>query len=166
MFKKWTTVFLFVIMGLMTSMTAEAGASAPDFTLRNLKGKQVSLSDFKGKVVLVNFWATWCAPCKTEMPHIQKMYTDFKDKGFEVLAISVDEARDISKIKPFIKRNRYTFQVLLDKQTKVVKVYNPDQTYPLNVLVDRNGEIAWSKGSYSPGEEKILRAKVEELIKQ
>ena len=100
------------------------------------------------------------------MPHIQKMYSDLKDKGFEVLAISVDEARDISKIKPFIKRNRYTFQVLLDKQTKVVKVYNPDQTYPLNVLVDRNGEIAWSKGSYSPGEEKILRAKVEELIKQ
>ena len=92
MFKKW--IILVFVMGVTISNTAYSGVAAPDFTLRNLKQKNVSLSDYKGKVVLVNFWATWCAPCKTEMPHIQKMYTDLKGKGFEVLAISVDERRD------------------------------------------------------------------------
>ncbi len=164
MFRKFSIVLFALLFSLLNQSSATAGAAAPDFTLRNISGKQVSLSDYKGKVVLINFWATWCAPCLTEMPHIQKLYVENKDKGFEVLAISVDEARDASKVKPLIKRNGFTFEVLLDKQTKVVKVYNPDQTFPLNVLVDRKGEIVWQKGSYTPGEEVVLKKKVLEVL--
>ena len=109
MCRKLIVLFVTLFMGLGIQSESFAGSAAPDFSLRNINGKQVSLSDFKGDVVLINFWATWCAPCLTEMPHIQKMYTELKDKGFHVLAISVDAPRDISKIKPLVRRNRFTF---------------------------------------------------------
>jgi peroxiredoxin len=137
---------------------------APGFTLRDINKKEVKLSDYRGKVVLINFWATWCQPCQAEMPHLQDMYDDLKDKGFEILSISIDEARDASKVKPLIRRGKYTFPVLLDKQTKVIPLYNPDQTLPYNALVDKEGKLVWTKLSYAPGEEKLLREKVMEYL--
>jgi len=73
------------------------------FSLRNMNNKEINTSDYEGKVVLVNFWATWCAPCQVEMPHIQKLYTDLNDQGLEVLSISVDDSRSASRVKPLIK---------------------------------------------------------------
>jgi peroxiredoxin len=137
---------------------------APNFSLRDMNGKQVSLEDYRGQVVLLNFWATWCGPCKVEMPHLQAMYTDFSDKGFVVLAVSTDDARNVSKVKPFIKKNKYTFPVLLDKDSSVLNQYNPEQVLPYNVLIDSNGEVVWKKASYAPGEEVELRHKVESAL--
>ena len=138
--------------------------TAPTFSLRDMNGKQVSLEDYKGQVVLVNFWATWCGPCQAEMPHLQKMYTDLSAEGFVVLAISTDDARNVSKVKPLIKRNKYTFPVLLDKDSSVLNKYNPEQALPYNVLIDSKGEVVWKKASYAPGEEVELRHKVEEAL--
>lgn len=150
---------------IVTSTEAHAGdVLAPDFTLRDINKKEVKLSDFRGKVVLINFWATWCQPCQAEMPHLQAIYDEFKEKGFEVLSISIDEARDASKVKPLIRRGKYTFPVLLDKQTKVIPLYNPDQTLPYNALVDKEGKLVWTKLSYAPGEERLLREKVMEQL--
>jgi len=149
------------------TLVGEAQASegmAPDFTLRDINKKKVTLSEHKGKVVLINFWATWCQPCQAEMPHLQAIYDEFKDEGFEILSISIDESRDSSKVKPLIRRGKYTFPVLLDKQTKVIPLYNPDQTLPYNVLVNKEGEMVWTKLSYAPGEEKLLREKVMEQL--
>ena len=146
------------------SPTAFAGQEAPAFSLRDMNGKSVSLSDYKGKVVLLNFWATWCQPCQAEMPHLQKMHTELAENGLVVLSITIDEARDVSKVKPLIKRNGYTFTVLLDKETKVAPLYNPDQTLPYNVIIDREGQIFWTKASYVPGEEVELREKVVEAL--
>ena len=143
---------------------AFAADNAPTFSLRDINGKQVSLEDYKGKVVLVNFWATWCGPCQAEMPHLQKMYVDLEDQGFVVLSISADNARDASKVKPLVKRNRYTFPVLLDKDSTVVNQYNPESVLPYNVLIGRDGNIIWQKASYAPGEEVELRAKVVEAL--
>ena len=137
---------------------------APNFSLRDMNGKQVSLEDYRGQVVLLNFWATWCGPCKVEMPHLQAMYTDFSDKGFVVLAVSTDDARNVSKVKPFIKKNKYTFPVLLDKDSSVLNQYNPEQVLPYNVLIDSNGAVVWKKASYAPGEEVELRHKVESVL--
>jgi len=159
--------FLSLLFGLSTISTANAESSlAPDFSLRDLKKNMVKLSDYKGKVVLINFWATWCQPCQAEMPHLQKMYEDLKDDGFEVLSISIDEARDAYKVKPLIRRGKYTFTVLLDKHTEVIPLYNPEQTLPYNALVDREGNLVWTKLSYTPGEEKLLREKVVEQLKK
>ena len=170
---------LFLHMGLIAGLTSldavsdrpilagqaqAAEGMAPDFTLRDINKKKVTLSDYKGKVVLSNFWATWCQPCQAEMPHLQAIYDELKDEGFEVLSISIDEARDASKVKPLVKRGKYTFPVLLDKRTKVIPLYNPDQTLPYNALVDKEGKMVWTKLSYAPGEEKLLREKVMEQL--
>jgi peroxiredoxin len=164
--------FTLPILGSFSETSSFLGGSqafaenvmAPDFTLRDINKKEVRLSDYKGKVVLINFWATWCQPCQAEMPHLQDIYDDLKDKGFEILSISIDEARDASKVKPLIRRGKYTFPVLLDKHTKVIPLYNPDQTLPYNALVDKEGKLVWTKLSYAPGEEKLLREKIMEQL--
>ena len=96
--------FLFILFfSFFNCLTAFAdGESAPTFSLRDINGKQVSLEDYKGSVVLINFWATWCGPCQTEMPHLQKIYADHKDKGFVVrVAANFDQATlEINKKLP------------------------------------------------------------------
>ena len=143
-----------------------AGEAAPDFSLRDINGKEVSLSSHKGKVVLVNFWATWCGPCKLEMPHLDKMDRELESKGFEVIAISTDDARAASKVKPLVKRGGYGFTVLLDKDTTVVSQYNPAKTLPYNVLIDRAGNIHKVYQGYNPGDEVELRRDVEALVNE
>lgn len=144
--------------------SAWGGEAAPDFSLRDINGKEVSLSSHKGKVVLVNFWATWCGPCKLEMPHLDKMDRELESKGFEVLSISTDDARASSKVKPLVKRGGYGFTVLLDKDTTVVAQYNPAKTLPYNVLIDRGGNIHKVYQGYNPGDEVELRHDVEALL--
>lgn len=141
-----------------------AGEAAPGFSLRDINGKEVSLDSYKGKVVLVNFWATWCGPCKLEMPHLDKMDRELEEKGFEVISISTDDARASSKVKPLVKRGGYGFTVLLDKDTTVVSQYNPAKTLPYNVLIDRAGNIHKVYQGYNPGDEVELRKEVEALV--
>ncbi len=155
---------LSVFCAFLYAGIAQAGETAPEFSLRDINGQEVSLADYKGKVVLVNFWATWCGPCKLEMPHLDKMDREFEEKGFEVISISTDDARAASKVKPLIKRGGYGFTVLLDKDTAVVSKYNPAKTLPYNVLINRSGGIHKVFQGYNPGDEVELRKEVEELL--
>ncbi|MDG1479677.1 MAG: TlpA disulfide reductase family protein [Myxococcota bacterium] len=144
--------------------------TAPEIKLRDLSNKERTLSAERGKVVLVNFWATWCAPCMVEMPHIQQMYTDLADidgdgvQEFEVLSISIDDARDRSKIKPLVKTKGLTFPVLWDQNKQVSQVYNPSGVVPMTLIITQEGETALTVQEYAPGEECQLRAKVVELL--
>lgn len=149
---------------LFAAPIAYAGDSATDFTLRDINGQSVTLSELKGKVVVMSFWATWCGPCKEEMPHLQKMYAAKKDSGFEVLSISTDDARSASQVKPYIKKNGYEFTVLLDKDSSVIGTYNPAKTLPYTVVVDRKGEIAKVAQGYNPGDEVELEELVDSLL--
>jgi peroxiredoxin len=151
-------------LALAPASAHAAGEQAPDFTLRDINNKEFSLSDFKGKVVLVNFWATWCGPCKVEMPHLDKMDAELESRGFEVLSISTDDARAASMVKPFIKKNGYQFTVLLDKTTSVVSKYNPAKTLPYTAIVDRDGRIAHVHMGYNAGDEVKMRKEVEDLL--
>lgn len=165
MFRRLLALCLFALLFVAHPRTSDAaGEMAADFTLRDLDGKSVSLSSFKGKVVLVNFWATWCLPCQKEMPELQKIYKDLEPKGFVVLSISADDARTSSQVKPLIKRNGYTYPVLLDTQTAVVSQYNPTKTLPYSVLVDRQGRVAQIHSGYNPGDEVKIRAEIEALL--
>ena len=156
---------LALCVGLLCWAPAWAlGEVAPDFTLRDIDNQSVSLSGTKGKVVLISFWATWCGPCQVEMPHIQKMYSELAPKGFTVLSVSADDARTASMVKPLIKKNGYTFPVLLDKETTVVAQYNPSKTLPYSVIVDRNGKIAHVHQGYNPGDEVALQKEIEALL--
>ena len=108
-----------------------------DFTLTDITGKNWTLSKLKGKVVVVNFWATWCPPCRKEMPDLQALSQEFKDKGLVVLAVS-DETMD--KVKPFIAENKYTFPVLLDPGRKVNTSYFVSGI-PKNFVYNREGKL-------------------------
>ncbi|MEA1976694.1 MAG: redoxin domain-containing protein [Chloroflexota bacterium] len=114
------------------------GALAPDFTLVNLEGKNVSLSDFHGQPVLINLWATWCGPCRIEMPTIQSRFDEYRDEGFIVLAVNFDEPRE--NVQSFRDEFGLTFEMLLDPGAKVQKLYRT-RSYPTSFFVDRNGVI-------------------------
>ena len=144
--------------------SADAAEKSPDFTLRNLQNQEVTLSELEGNVVLINFWATWCTPCMVEMPYIQELYDTHKDDGFVVLAISADDARSASKVKPMVKSKGWSFPVLLDKQTTVVAQYNPSKTLPYSELLDENLQSIWKHQGYTAGDEEELKHKVEEAM--
>ncbi|MFB3884768.1 MAG: TlpA family protein disulfide reductase [Thermodesulfobacteriota bacterium] len=112
---------------------------APDFCLESLKGEKSELKDFKGKVVFLNFWATWCGPCKEEMPSMERLHQQFKGKEFTFLSISVDYEGKNS-VKRFIERARYTFPVLLDPECSMLDPYDIKRI-PTTILIDRNGKM-------------------------
>lgn len=137
---------------------------AADFTLRDIDGNSVTLSELRGKVVILSFWATWCGPCKEEMPHLQKMLTERREKGLEVLSTSIDDARSASRVKPFIKKNGYDFTVLLDRDSTVIGTYNPSKTLPYTVVIDQSGEVVKRHSGYNPGDEVELAEFIDGLL--
>lgn len=115
------------------------GETAPDFTLEDLDGNKVSLKDFKGeKIVYLNFWATWCPPCRMEMPDLNRLYEEYKDEDFVVLAVNLGESEKI--VREFIEENQYTFPVLLDESQKVGINYNTF-AIPTSVIIDKEGVV-------------------------
>ena len=116
-----------------------AGTKAPNFRLEDLEGKKSELKHYKGKVVFLNFWATWCGPCKEEMPSIEELCKQFKDKDFVFLAISVDYA-GIKPVKDFIEKHRYTFPVLIDPKCETLDLFEV-KGIPTTFLIDKKGII-------------------------
>ena len=118
----------------------EKGMLAPDFTLQDLQGKKVTLSQLHGKIVFLNFWATWCPPCLYEMPSIEKLYqATKKDKNFVILAVSVDQAAR-KEIQKFALKNKFTFLILHDPQNEVGSRYGV-RGIPVTFILDKQGMI-------------------------
>jgi peroxiredoxin len=115
------------------------GASAPDFQLPSLSGGERRLSQLRGKVVLVNFWATWCVPCRAEMPALENLYVDFKGKGLEILAVSIDLPGEAS-VHSFAQDLHLTFPILLDSNFATDEAYQI-RVVPTTLLVDTRGHI-------------------------
>jgi peroxiredoxin len=138
----------------MGSRVPAVGMPAEDFQLADLAGKTQSLSQYRGKVVLLNFWATWCKPCTTEMPAMQATFDKLHDKGFVVLAIN--ELEDEAKVKEHIKQYGHTFPVLMDRDNKVANQFGVFGL-PVSVFIDENGIVQeYLKGGLLT-EDKIVR---------
>ena len=126
----------------ISTIDASKGKEAIDFTLTDLEGNKVSLKDYRGKNVYLNFWATWCPPCRSEMPEIEKVYQQYKDKGLVVLAVDLGEDKDT--VKNFIKENNYNFKVLLDSDQSIAEQYNIS-AIPVSYFIDKDGKIVAKK---------------------
>ena len=116
------------------------GYLAPKFTLRNLRGNLEGLDDHAGKVIVVNFWATWCAPCVKEMPSFETLYRRFRSQGLTVLAVSLDKDRS-AKVQEFVDKYKLSFPVLLDTEGVAEKLY-PSFTIPFTYVLDKQGRVA------------------------
>ncbi len=116
------------------------GKKAPQFTLRNTEGRKVSLEDYKGKAVLINFWATWCAPCKLEMPWFVELHKQYAPEGFEILGVSEDEPRDRPEIGKFAQKIGVNYPILLGDDA-ASKAYGGVEFLPTSYYVGRNGKV-------------------------
>ena len=117
----------------------KAGDPAPNFQLRDMNGRMMSLSDLRGKVVLLNFWATWCGPCRVEMPAMERLYRAYDRKDFEILAVSTD-AQGAAVTRPFQQEMKLTFPILHDSDFRVGLSYGA-RTLPMTFMVDRQGIV-------------------------
>ena len=124
---------------IATTPRPKVGSPAPEFRLLDMNGRPVALSDFRGKVVLLNFWATWCFPCRVEMPSMEAVYRSFREKGLEILAISVDE-QGPTVTRPFQEEKGLTFPILHDRDYQVGLLYGA-RSLPMTYAIDRQGII-------------------------
>jgi peroxiredoxin len=137
------------------------GKKAPDFTLKDINDKPVSLSSLKGNVVLVNFWATWCPPCRGEMPSLNKLYRDNRNKGLIVVAVSTD--RSTSSVKDFLDKNPVDFPVLMDTGNKAARQFKVF-SLPTTFLLDRNGAVVQKYLGEEEWESAAIREKITSLL--
>lgn len=147
----------------MTTSAAEIGKTAPDFTLKSLTGPNLKLSEMTGNVVLVNFWASWCGPCRQEMPLLNALHNKYEPLGFTVLGVNVEE--DINAAKGFLKNFPVDFPVLLDNTNQVSKLYKVI-AMPTTVLVDRDGNMRYLHQGYKSGDEAKYREMVKKLVRE
>ncbi len=127
------------------------GNLAPDFTLKNLEGQDISLSSLRGKPVLINFWATWCPPCREEMPYLQQIYEEWSGEGLMLLAVDIGESPAL--VKEFLETHNFSMPVLLDTERIVSEKYNIT-AIPTTFFIDRDGIIRGKRiGAFSNKEE-------------
>jgi peroxiredoxin len=138
-----------------------AGSSpAPDFVVETIQGDTIRLSDLRGQVVLVNFWATWCPPCRVEMPGFQRVWEDYADRGFVIVGLSVDQGVR-SDVTRWVEQRRLTFPIAFAPGS-VTRAYGGASTLPTSILIDRHGRMAHRVQGYYA--EPALRAAVRRLI--
>jgi cytochrome c biogenesis protein CcmG, thiol:disulfide interchange protein DsbE len=140
-------ILLALTLALFTgSCAVSQSKDAPNFSLQNSSGKYVELAKLKGKPVVVNFWATWCPPCKAEIPGFQKVYGKYHSKGLEIVGISLDE-KGWSVVKPFVEKSKITYPVVLDNGDVAAK-YGDIRSIPTTFFIDKKGKIVDSHVGY------------------
>jgi len=141
----------------------DALGPAPAFSLTTLSGQVSGLSAYKGQVVMLDFWATWCGPCQQEMPLLDQMYKKFKPAGFTLIGVNVD--KEAPAVKELLARRPVSFPVLLDPANQVSKAYHVDEM-PSSVIIDRKGQIRYIHRGYRPGDENDYQDRIRQLIRE
>jgi len=146
-----------------TRSSAVLNAVAPDFTLQDISGRNISLSDYKGKVVLLEFWATWCPPCNASVPALVELTRKYEQKDFIVIGVSIDSDSDASeKVRKFSSSHNINFPVLLANET-TAKIYNVI-SIPTSFLIGKDGKIADIYKGYSEAFDNNVSAQIEKLL--
>jgi thiol-disulfide isomerase/thioredoxin len=169
MYRLRSHTYIYVLLVLVLTWFAIAPAvageqvsgPAPDFTLKSGGGENIKLSELRGQVVLINFWASWCGPCRKEMPLLDQLYQQYKPLGFTVLGVNVEE--DPSQARMLLGKIPVSFPVLFDGTNAVSKQYDVI-AMPTTVIVDRNGNMRYLHKGYMPGYEDAYQQQVRALL--
>ena len=154
--KSFITVFMFCLLNI-----ASANEKAPDFQLPKLDGEKIQLSDLRGQVVYVDFWATWCPPCRESFPWMESMHQHYQDLGLQIVAISLDQKSDL--IASFLKSHHASFTILQDKEGSVAESFNV-KGMPSSYLVDRKGNIRLKHAGFNDGDKADLESHIKQLL--
>jgi peroxiredoxin len=160
-----------ILLGLACSVIAATslaasgltGQPAPDFALKSSNGENLRLSEYRGDVVMVNFWATWCGPCRQEMPLLDEMFSKYERVGFSLLGVNIDE--NSSKAMNMVSELGVSFPVLFDTRKEVSKLYEVD-AMPVTVLIDREGTVRYVHHGYKPGYEQMYLDQIKSLLRE
>ncbi|GBF30790.1 thiol-disulfide oxidoreductase ResA [bacterium MnTg04] len=144
-------------------VTGMVGQPAPDFALKSLDGENLRLSEFRGEVVMINFWATWCGPCRQEMPLLEELYRRYKKVGFRLLGVNIDD--DLRSAIKMVDVLGVSFPVLLDERKQVSRLYDVN-AMPATLLIDRSGIVRYIHHGYRSGYEQSYVDEIRELLKE
>ena len=139
------------------------GSVAPDFALKSSSGKNLRLSELRGQVVMINFWASWCAPCRQEMPLLNRIHERYRKTGFVLLGVNIDDNPETART--LAQQLGVGFPILFDADKNVSKRYDVD-AMPSTLLIDRGGKVRYIHRGYRPGYETQYETQVRELLKQ
>jgi peroxiredoxin len=151
---------------LLASFNAQAVAvrdNAPDFTLKSLAGGNLRLEEYRGQVVLINFWASWCGPCRQEMPLLDRLHHRYEDTGFAVLGVNVEG--QVAPAQEIVDETNVTFPILIDEAQSVSEMYDL-KAMPSTVVIDRDGVVRYIHHGYKPGDEAKYVEVVKRLIRE
>lgn len=152
-----------VCMWLSASVALAGATPAPDFTLKSREGENIKLSELRGEVVMINFWASWCGPCRQEMPVLNELYERYNPLGFTILGVNVEQ--DPRKAEALLREIPVDFPILFDTGNQVTEMYKV-VAMPSTVLVDRNGQVRFVHKGYKPGYEEQYQEQVRSLIRE
>lgn len=152
-------IALLSLLFCTTGQAVTVSDAAPDFTLKSLEGSNLRLEEYRGRVVLLNFWASWCGPCRQEMPLLDRLHHRYEDTGFAVLGVNVEG--ETGPAREIVEKTNVTFPILIDDGQKVSALYNLE-AMPSTVVIDRDGVVRYIHLGYKPGDE----AKYVEVVKQ
>ena len=144
-------------------LAGSEGGPAPTFSLASRAGSQVSLAQYKGQVVMINFWASWCGPCRQEMPLLESIYKKYGKMGFTMLGVNVEP--DSNAANEWLKATPVSFPILYDKDSKVSKLYDVEGM-PSTVIIDRSGKLRKLHRGYKPGDENEYLDSIRALVRE
>jgi len=154
---------LSVVAASSLASSGLTGRPAPDFALKSSTGENLRLSEYRGDVVLINFWATWCGPCRQEMPLLDQLYTRYHRVGFNLLGVNIDD--DSARAMSMIRELGVSFPVLFDSRKEVSKLYDVN-AMPVTILVDRDGNVRHIHQGYKPGYEDKYLDQIRMLLRE
>lgn len=155
---------ILVLFGVSSTNARELRGAAPNFSLKTLNAPKInSLKDFKGKVVLLNFWATWCKPCRDELPHLEAIHKKYEKLGFSVVGVNIDEEVDLAS--DLVRKTNITFPSFSDPKSQVSDLYKIE-AMPSTIMIDRKGNMRYLHNGYKPGYEVAYENQVKKLVRE
>ena len=161
--KMLVAMVLGVIAASSLASSSLEGQVAPDFALKSSSGENMRLSEYRGDVVMINFWATWCGPCRQEMPLLDELYNRYNRVGFNLLGVNIDD--DSRRAMQMVEELGVNFPVLFDARKEVSKLYEVE-AMPVTVIVDRSGTVRYVHHGYKPGYEEKYLDQIRSLLRE